>query len=286
MAGEVVTTTSTGAGLMERRQARILAQLALTSRVFNGVWVQESTNASSTQFPKYPAPGASATAGTEANALTGNGTALTIAAATATLKSLTYWTTVSKLYLGGGEDAAATVDAIIANEVVSSVDKEICSVITEANFTTTPINDVVTLSAFLEAKSTLENVGYNGTIYFIGSPHMIAGLMADAGTKFYPNANSQMITSGNIGSLYGVQCLQVPSGWLPSATTSGKISGFMYYKEWALGFAYRNMAAGGLVDFTTVEKHHSLEIGGTAYCDAAALAATAGVICLSDSATL
>lgn len=284
MAGEIVTTTSTGAGLMERRQARILAQLALSSRLFNGVWTQESTNASTTQFPKYPAPGASVTAATEANA--SSASALTINAATATLAAFPYITSASKLFLSGGEDARATVDAIIANEVVSSVDKQIASVITEANYTTTPVADVVTLSAFLTAKATLENVGYNGTQCFICSPNMAYKIMADAGKSFYMNANEQMITSGNIGSLYGVQFLVVPSGWLPTATTSGKVSGLIYYKEFALGFAYRNMAAGGLVDFTEAEKHTYLEIAGTAYCDAASLAATAGIICLSDSATL
>jgi hypothetical protein len=92
-----------------------------------------------------------------------------------------------------------------------------------------------------------------------------------------------MVRTGKIGSIMDVEIRQVPSSWLPSV--SGEKAGLIYFKEWAIGFAYRAAQFGGLVRRAEVEAHTAKEISGVAICKSAALAATAGIICKSGSAS-
>lgn len=288
MAGELVSTTSTIAGLMERTQAQMSAMFLMKSRLFGspGWWV-EALNSNSVQFPKLPAPSPVSEHSTEAD--TASASAVSIAAATATLAVYHKETTLSKKAVLGGGNVPSYVLATLLNDVAAGVDKAIAAIATEANFTATPTADVVTLAAFQSAVTTLRNTGYEGEMYAWLTEYQLSEIMTDARQVNLPTFNEDFINSGYRGRLLNVPIYTLPSSWCPAATTSGFKNGFLGFKDFSVGIGYHKGDPGagqGIIHTFVKEEALHYVLSATAYVKPAALSATGGILLLSDSASL
>jgi hypothetical protein len=287
MAGELVTTTSTLAGLMERTQARMSAKFMIRSRLFGAPgWWQEALNSSAVQFPKIPAPSPVSEHSTEAD--DSSATAKTIAAATATLGIWTEKTTLSKLAVLGGQDVDNHTMAVLLNDVASGVDKHIAAVATEAAFTLDPEENCVTFGAFQNAVTTLRNTGYEGELYAWMTEYMLSQIMDDLRAVNLPVSNEDFINSGYRGRLMNIPIYTLPSSWCPTSTTTSKKNGFLGFKDFGVGIGYHKGDPGmgqGIIHPFIKEESLYYELSATAYVRAAALSATGGILLVSDSAT-
>lgn len=287
MAGELVTTTSTMAGYMERAQARLSASFLIKSRLFGTPgWWQPAVNANIVQFPKIPAPTPVSEHSTEAD--TASATAISTAAATATMKIWHQETTVTKKAILGGSEMDRPTMAQLLNNVASGVDKHIASIATEASFTSTPVPNVVTFGAFQEAVTTLRNTGYEGEMFAWMSEYMLSEIMSDLRTAVLPQVNEDFINSGYRGRLMNIPIYTLPSSWLPTSTTNGKVNGLLGFKDFSVGIGYHGGDGGegqGLMHLFSEEKALHYVLSATAYVSAVALSATGGILIESDSAT-
>lgn len=288
MAGELVTTTATQAGYMERAQAQLSAQFLIKSRLFGApCWWQEALNANVVQFPKIAAPSPVSEHSTEAD--TASATAISTAAATATMKIWHQETTLSRKAILGGTGVDRATAATLLNNVSSGVDKHIASIATEASFTTSPIENCVTASAFQAAVTALRNTGYDGEMYAWMSEYMLSEIMADLRQVNLPVSNEDFVNTGYRGRLFNVAIYTLPSSWLPASTTTSKKNGLIAFKDFGVGIAYHKGDAGeGQGIIHTFAKQEALHyvLSATAYVSAVALSATGGVVIVSDSASL
>lgn len=268
MAGEVLTTTSTLAGLMQTAQADLVAMFQSASRCFGFGWTETPMNAKAVNFPVYPSPSPVTEHTTEAD--DPSKTAVTINNQLVTIGVFPYITTFSKLSEYGGDSIPQAVLLPMANGVAAGVDKEFCS-----NFTsfTTEVAGVDSLSKLTYAVGQLQETGYNGEIRCVLSHTTAMAIITDAGTKFIPNTNDAQFNSGKLGRIVGIGEIRcVPKTWLPT-NAGGKYVGAVWYHGVGIGEGCHPP----LVHFTNVEKHVYSELGATAYYRAEKLSATGGI---------
>lgn len=303
MASEVKTTVTTEAGLQERAQARLTSKILYQSKLLGAGSFESLANASSAQFPIFPAPDPTqVTQITEGDRPAGSlGTAsgtlktVTIAAASVTLLAFSQVTSQSKVSLRGGQGVGNATLNKLAGDVAAKVDSYIASKFTVASFTTLGSGgfvgegSVVTYNAFLNAKTSLLNSGYNGTIRACMSHYMANKIRQDMKTAFFMDVNNRLSNSGYLGTLDDVEIYAMPSSWMSTQTINSqtRVAGLMWVDGFGFGTTYDDTGEyGGLVEISQVPLHVDVEIGATAYMNAVALSATGGIILGSDSATL
>jgi len=233
MANEIVSTTTTLAGLMERVQADAIATFTQGSRLFEAVWAKPANGANVVQFWQSAVPsGVLVSAQTEANALTA--AANTKTAKPATLVTYPYETIVSKLALEGGQYTSSELSSDVITYVGAGIDRAICAQIDDF---TTQVSGTMSLALFNTAKAALANKGWVGSeiISVMGEGHW-GKLNASLVSNYIPVTNEQLIQTGYVGTVLGVRIYTVPDSYLNSTGTHYKWG--MYHRHVGIGMGY------------------------------------------------
>jgi len=275
MANEVVSTTTTLAGLQERIQAASIAEFYTRSRLFDVVYTKNANGAGVVQFASPLAPsGITVTAQTEANA--NSDSAMSLAAKTATLAAYPYQTRVSKLAINGGQLVGEELAAQMSQYIVNAVDTAICGQFADFNQTVSGYGaaGAVNYLTFTTAHAALMNNGWMGTPVVVLGQTQWKSLKGDVATKYIPAINNEFGMRGEVYMLDGVEVHVVPDFLLASGGTVGK-KGAIFFKELGIGLGYHDPMI--QVAFTACDTS-SVYLGAWAEIAATEIAPTGGVI--------
>lgn len=236
MANEIVTTTSTAAGLVERVQGITLAKFLVSSRLFDVCNQKQANMAGSVQWAIPMAPsGLIASAQTEANAVTSN--ALTLAAATATIAEYPFQTLLSERLVNAGTYTEEEIAGHLAAAVVNGIDKAIAGQFPD--FSVTVSGATMSYAVFNSAYTNLRNQGFVGQPVCVLGETQWASLLSDLTSKYVPMTNDEIASRGYVGTLRGVEVYTVPDYCLAAGDTVGK-TGAMFFREVGVGFGYHD----------------------------------------------
>lgn len=239
MASEIVTTTTTIAGLMERVQADAVAGFEVGSRLFDACQVKVADNASAVQFWQSAVPsGIVVSAQTEANALTA--TAITKSAVACTLVTYPFETILSKLALEGGQWTSQELANDVVTYVGAGIDRAICAELDDFTPEVTASGVGMKLATFQSALNTLNNQGFMGQpVCIMGYGHW-ATLAEDLGGKYNPQINNEIRSRGYVGTVDGVEIFTVPDVYLPDGDCDAAGSSYaaMFYRHLGIGLGY------------------------------------------------
>lgn len=271
MSGEIKTTTTTAAGVMERLQADLTAGAIAKSRLFEAVWKEEAENANVVQFYSIPLP-AERAAATEADDWTTN--AVTLTAKTATLTAYPSATKVSKLALNGGQYVAPAIVEALTGDVALTIDGIICDQISDFG----PFVDDTSCTAavFAEALSALRNSGYPyDNPRAILTERQALDLGVSLGAMYNPRKNDEFSGTGFLGNVMGVDVFTVPNTLVPTSGSYGV--GCIFYPNVGLGLGFNPNAEGGLIHAEMIEDLGAYKIAAAAYAAATELTSSGGV---------
>jgi hypothetical protein len=264
--------------------AKANLQFVNQSRLFEAIYKEESTNFQTVRLPYAGAP----TPFAQHTSLTDDvaHAAVTINYTDVVPLPFPKRTHANKGAIFGSTGLVNTLSMEIGNHIVASVDKHIAAVATTENFTATPISDCVTIGAFEEAIATLMNTGYFGEMACFMTYPMRRKIMESARLVNLPMFNDRWVTSGYSGDLSGVPIFPLPSSWVPQ--TSSKATGLLFFRQFGIGAGF--YAGDGSTPSSLIHPHYNPapqlydEVGGTAWLTAGKMAATGGILLLSDEA--